>query len=384
MKSIGKPSILPALRSSEKALLHLLRLRGALSKAELARLSDMSAQGVSIIVERLLDLDLVRKGQKKRGRVGQPSTPIALNPEGAVSLGIFTGHDASRLLITDFLGSVIADRRIAHEDIEGTSVPQILLENAVSLAATVDPGLWSKRVGIGISARNNSTGSRPTGCLRALTARMEAEFDVPAWCVNDIRAACLAELALGDNQAGRSILYIFMGMALGTGIVVEGRLIGSEEELSSGLHVLPMPGEMEKNVGDFASLGALKISVEKAGYDLGNQISCDFADTQPVFDRWRVSAVEALCLAIRSASATVPLDRVAIASRLGGKLHAEIIDEVRRRIRSEGTDWSVTPEITGQIVQPCPRARGSAMVPFFKLFAPSETGIVPYDRRTAA
>ena len=73
---------------NERLVISLLRRHGRLTKAELARLTGLSAQTMTVIVKRLMENDLLVQGDKQRGKVGQPSTPFGLNPRGAVSIGI--------------------------------------------------------------------------------------------------------------------------------------------------------------------------------------------------------------------------------------------------------------------------------------------------------
>jgi len=73
---------------NERVLLQAIRLHGELPKAELARLTHLSNQTVSMIVNALLEDGLVVKREPLRGRIGQPSVPIALNPDGAYALGV--------------------------------------------------------------------------------------------------------------------------------------------------------------------------------------------------------------------------------------------------------------------------------------------------------
>ena len=46
-----------------------------------------------------------------RGRVGQPTVPVSLDPEGALSLGLKIGRRSCDLVLIDFCGAV---RRRAH------------------------------------------------------------------------------------------------------------------------------------------------------------------------------------------------------------------------------------------------------------------------------
>src|SRR6185369_6689631 len=66
---------------NERVVLQAIRLHGSLASAEIARLTRLTAQTVSLISKRLLDDALLVKGAPQRGKVGQPSVPLALNPD---------------------------------------------------------------------------------------------------------------------------------------------------------------------------------------------------------------------------------------------------------------------------------------------------------------
>ena len=73
---------------NERVVLQAIRLQGSCPKAEIARLTHLTAQTVQIIIARLEADELVRKLAPVRGKVGQPSVPMALNPDGAFSIGV--------------------------------------------------------------------------------------------------------------------------------------------------------------------------------------------------------------------------------------------------------------------------------------------------------
>ena len=377
----------PRLRPSEKALLHLLRINGALSKAELARLSNMSAQGVSIIVERLLDLNLLRKEPKQRGRVGQPSTPITLNPDGAVSVGMFIAKSSAQLVVSDFHGEIRAERRIRYTDVQDSATTQSLFEAAETLPEAIGAPLWDRHVGVGIATSETllktfghagpDSDLAGVDAKPSLAQRLEERFNVPIYCINDIRAACIAELSIGSHDASNSTLYLHLGETLGAGIILEGRLIGPETQLSSSLHHLPFPGGANDHVGDVASIRALQERIGRNRGYLDEQIQNDFADTQESFGLWRSEAVRALSIAIRAASATLIVDRVLIASPLRKSTLAGIVSELRYTHEAATDSRVPLPEISMETVTPHPRARGAAMTPFLKIFGAPDTRMQP-------
>ena len=72
---------------NERLLLSLVRRFGQLSKIEVARLTGLSVQSSSAIMNRLQAEGLLKREAPLRGRVGQPTVPVSLDPDGAYSLG---------------------------------------------------------------------------------------------------------------------------------------------------------------------------------------------------------------------------------------------------------------------------------------------------------
>src|SRR5258707_10088584 len=74
-----------------RLVLSLIRSHGSLSKAAIARLTGLSAQAISAIIGQLEQDGMLLRLAPIRGKVGQPSTPLSLDPEGAFSLGLNFG-----------------------------------------------------------------------------------------------------------------------------------------------------------------------------------------------------------------------------------------------------------------------------------------------------
>src|SRR5690606_31978463 len=61
---------------------------------------------VSVIMRELEAEQLLLRGDPIRGKVGQPSIPMSLNPQGAFFLGLKIGRRSADLVLIDFLGQV--------------------------------------------------------------------------------------------------------------------------------------------------------------------------------------------------------------------------------------------------------------------------------------
>ena len=91
---------------NERLILSLVRRYRQLSKIEVARLTGLSVQSASAIMNRLQLDGLLRREAPQRGRVGQPTVPLSLDPQGAFSLGLKIGRRSCELVLVDFEGRV--------------------------------------------------------------------------------------------------------------------------------------------------------------------------------------------------------------------------------------------------------------------------------------
>ena len=89
---------------NERLVLSLVRRHGSLAKSEIAKRSGLSAQTASVIMRSLEQDGLLLRGEPQRGRVGQPSIPMRLNPDGVFSFGLKIGRRSADLILVDFLG----------------------------------------------------------------------------------------------------------------------------------------------------------------------------------------------------------------------------------------------------------------------------------------
>src|SRR5262245_1774059 len=99
---------------NERLVLSLVRSRGSLAKMEIARMTGLSAQTVSVIMRSLEADKLLIRGAPVRGRVGQPSVPLSLNPEGVFFFGLKVGRRSADLVLVDFLGHIRARAHIGY------------------------------------------------------------------------------------------------------------------------------------------------------------------------------------------------------------------------------------------------------------------------------
>lgn len=98
-----------AVRSyNERLILQLVREHGALSKADATRLTGLSANAVSVIFRSMENDGLLIRGEPIRGRIGQPSTPLRVNPDANHYVALKIGRRSIEIAVVNFVGQIVA------------------------------------------------------------------------------------------------------------------------------------------------------------------------------------------------------------------------------------------------------------------------------------
>jgi hypothetical protein len=137
---------------NERLILSLVRRFGQLSKIEVARMTGLSVQSTSAIMNRLQLDGLLRREAPLRGRVGQPTVPVSLNPEGAFSLGLKIGRRSCELVLIDFIGGVRARAHRTYAYPTPELVMDFLADELEPMTQTLAPAQRRRIAGLGVAS----------------------------------------------------------------------------------------------------------------------------------------------------------------------------------------------------------------------------------------
>ena len=264
---------------NERLVLSLVRRHGALAKSEIARMTGLSAQTVSVIMRHLEADRLLRRGEPQRGRVGQPSVPMSLDPEGAYFLGAKVGRRSLDFVLVDFTGG------IRHQNRASYPFPLPARNGAA------DPRRGGAERGAARRAGGADRRARPRHAVRALElgggdraapaeldawrsadirAELAADLPWPVYVQNDATAACGAELAFGDNAGLQDFIYFYVGAFVGGGLVLNGGLFAGRTGNAAAIGSMPVPDGAggSAQLIDVASLVLLERRLRAAGLPL--------------------------------------------------------------------------------------------------------------------
>lgn len=374
---------------NERVVLQALRLHGDQPKAELARLTGLTAQTMGLITTRLEEDGLLLRRERVRGKIGQPSVPLALNPRGAFSIGIKIGRRSTDWLLADFNGAVQKRLSVAYRFPDAADLLPAIDANLRALRRALGP-LASRLVGVGVAVPFHMGGwYRMLGLSQAqaqawnrldLAHEIQALTRLPVSYAKDTSAACVAELVMGRGREIKSFLYLFVDTFVGGALVIDSHLHAGVHGNAGAVASLPVERARGRSVPD-------QLVRDASLWDLEQLFIADGLDASAAYDgraleepwrkrtsEWLRLAGNALAHCIVSGTAFVDVDAVVLDGSLARELLAELLAHTREAMNRYNWEGLWAPTLQAGTIGPDARALGGALLPLHANFAP-DSGI---------
>ena len=313
--------------------LSLIRRHGSLPKAEIARLTGLSAQTVSVIVRQLETDQLLVKQTPQRGKVGQPLVPFSLNPDGAFSIGLKIGRRSGDLILLDLTGKV---RRKVHQPYVFPTPQKIMDFVAVELEGLLSglsPEQKSRISGLGIATPFELWNWEEEVGASHEVLEAWRDFDIageiaklgdwPVHFSNDATAACAAELLFGSGNRFNSYAYFFVGYFVGGGIVINGHIFPGKAGYAGAIGSMPVsaPDGRAQQLTHNASLYVLEHQLQAAGLDpmMLARSPEDWGEIGPALDTWLEHTARSLAFAAVATMSIIDFDAIIIDGAMPAK-----------------------------------------------------------------
>ncbi|MBV8527956.1 MAG: ROK family transcriptional regulator [Candidatus Dormibacteraeota bacterium] len=231
MRRPGGGSLQDLRRTNRESALRLLRTHGAMTQAELSRLSGLSRASVFNIVRDLTDEGLARVTTTTRN--GRRVTEVTLNPDAGIVVGVDIGNRHVRVAVADLAHQVLAEQRVAlplgHRADEAIGRSVGLVRRLVRQADRDPDQLRAAAIGIPgpILAGAGRLGTPPVlpGWADVeVGAAFSDQLGVRAVVDNDANLGALAESAWGRGRGIRDFAYLKVSTGIGAGLVLNGQL----------------------------------------------------------------------------------------------------------------------------------------------------------------
>jgi predicted NBD/HSP70 family sugar kinase len=371
---------------NERVIMQALRLHGALAGADIARLTGLTAQTVSMITKQLIEDGYLRKGAPVRGKVGQPTVPLSLDPDGAYAIGIKVGRRRLDTLLVDFTGHACARWSLDYRFPDPEEVLGEIGRRFTAIRRKLGPQGRDRLQGIGLAAPlamsgwQGLLGVEPAAAER--WARLDLRDAVARLCdwrvdsMKDTSAACVAELVAGRGRGMHSFLYIFVDTFIGGGLVIDSHLRAGVTGNAGAIGSMPLgmasghgPAPQLLSV---ASLHTLELAWREAG--LPDPGFDGPAALQPpwreVTHAWLKRAAVAIAHTINGAACLLDLEGVIIDGAVDRGLLAEIIAATEAAMRHYDWEGVHPPQLLPGTIGADAGALGGALLPLHANFAP--------------
>ncbi len=367
---------------NERLVLTLTRRRGGLSKARIAQMTGLSAQTVSVIVRRLEADGLLIRGEKQRGRVGQPSVPLLLNPDGAYFVGVKIGRRSLDVVMVDFTGEL----RRSHSERYAYPMPEEIVASVLreveKIRAELGPEAAERIAGIGVAmpfrlwnwAEEIGAPAAHMDAWRRVDVRQRLAdaLPFPAYIRNDATAACGAELAFGRNTTAREFIYFFVGTIIGGGLVLNGGLYSGPTGNAGSVSGLLAPGPDGRPVRlmDLASLITLERRLAAAGLptEAIRDTEADWSRFGALLDDWIDAAGYGLAYGIAAAAEVIDFEMAIIDGAIPEIVKARLLERVTAQLARLDFPGVDPPQVGLGSLGAQARAIGGASLPLFDRF----------------
>lgn len=331
------------LNNTQRTALSAILNAGELPRARLAEICGVSAPAITRIARELIERDLILVAGKGSNTRGQPSTNLAINPNGAFSIGVFIERDALTFNLIDFVGDVACDSRISGTFSSQESIPEIFQHLDKFIKNNVSDK--EKIVGLGLAVTGNFVinghSVTPPEDMENwknldFAAVFRAKYPYPVLVENDGSAAALGELLTGQGQTYKTFFYVHMANGLGGGYILDGKLIrgahGNAAEIGHFLHS-PKIRPTLKNLAEILERPLGDVTFQ--------EIESMFHNQDPAFYHWLDTAIANIQSPINAIA--VLMDPEAIV--FGGRFPSVVIDYVLSKLVLDdyGEYWRSVP-----------------------------------------
>jgi predicted NBD/HSP70 family sugar kinase len=367
---------------NERLVLSLVRQHGSLAKSDIARMTGLSAQTVSVIMRELEHDKLLVRQAPLRGKIGQPSIPMALNPEGAFFIGLKIGRRSAELVLIDFLGNVRAMLQHSYRYPAPRETVEFVTEGIKKMRGELTSAQDKRIAGLGIAMPFElwnwaDTAGAPRDVMeewrhRDIRADIQAQCEFPVYLQNDATSACGAELVFGQAGAARDFVYFYIGAFAGGGIVLNGRLYSGPKGNAGALGSMPVPGPDGKptQLIDVASIAMLEKALSAKGID-GSYLWTspqEWGDIGAELDEWIANASRALAYAIVAASSVIDFEAAVIDGWMPLDVRRRLVEAIRQAISDIDAEGLKLPFVREGTVGIHARALGGASLPLSERF----------------
>jgi predicted NBD/HSP70 family sugar kinase len=244
-------STAPPLPESSRSVLRVLASGGAITRPKLGELLNLSKPTMSAAIAELSALGLVESTGSRKGAMGRTAAVYGLGKAAGYAIGVDVGAAQIRAIAQALDGKNLASieapipRANTGSDSVATLVASVV-ESAISAVGDRQGTLRCVAVALPRVVTSRPLHLNNRRPPEATVARLRQRLDVPVIIENNVNCASLAELIYGAARDRQTFAYLQVGVRIGMGIVLDGKLFRGFNGAAGEVGRMPFPWSAEE------------------------------------------------------------------------------------------------------------------------------------------
>ncbi|MBL6927662.1 MAG: ROK family transcriptional regulator [Rhodospirillales bacterium] len=373
-----------------RVTLQAVRVHGPVSRPELAQIMGLTPQAIAYLCRELLEDGMIIESGRRRGGRGQPAAELSINPDGGYAVGVNIDRDHLTVLLSDLAGNI---RGRMHWE-ENFLLPDEVFRRIERAYGSLldEAGLVADDLaGVGLAMpyklgylRTEYT-PRSYAAWRDIPARerLQEITGRPVFLENDASAAAYGEIHYGLGIDYKNFFYLFMGVGLGGGLVVNGDYVPGTHGLGGEIGFIPATNGSGRPVESHTieaevSMAVLYSRLKEEGVDVSSLEQLDGLHKKgsQTINQWMDNGAAHLLMTLITIICVVNPEAILIGGRLPLPLIDDFIVEVEKKLLPFRANLPDFPPILRSACSPEAAAMGAAILPFSNLMLPHRRGMM--------
>ena len=334
-----------------RIVLETIRLHAPVSRVDVAKKTNLTAQTVTNITRELMRAGLIVEAERHQDGRGAPSILLRINRYGAYSIGMDLDKDHLTAVLIDLMGDI---RQSINMKLNfPTADEAMVLFEKTALDLIKAEGIPMSRVwgiGVGLPGPLGIDDSNvitkvvnpklmPGWINVPVGKKLSERLKLPVYLENNASAAAIGERWFGAGQSIDTFFYVYIGAGLGGGIVINGELhsgfSGNAGELGYMPNLLPdhVKDPDQQHLGLYFNLPLLytKLSENNIEISTPTQLEPLFYQNNLVLMDWIEQGAQQITPLILAVEYIIDPEVIFF----GGRLPDVVIKNLLERIKSK-------------------------------------------------
>ena len=378
-----------------RIVLEIIRLYGPVSRIDIARRTNLTAQTVTNITKNLMQEGLIFESDRKQAGRGAPSILLEINKDAAYSIGFDFDKDHLTGILVDIHGN---KRQRINYDLNFPSPDEVMdlitemVDELIQMENIDRDLIWGVGVGFpgplvitegNVHFEAVNPEDLPDWDKVPVVEILEKKLNIPVYLENNASAAAIGEKWYGSGKHLSNFFYVFFGAGLGGGLVINGQLYsgfaGNAGEVgyiptSVGPEVVTGQSDSEY-LGSYFNIATLieKLRESGAAIDSASELEALFDDGNPILMEWIDTAIHKLTPLVISIEYLIDPQAIYFGGRLPDKIIRHIVDKLEEYMPNIRITRKVNiPELQLATVGIDTAALGVATLPLYASLSPSQ------------